>query len=140
MKVNVLTILQNMVNGAIDIINKFIGLLNKIPGVSIDAVEQVTFATTAKAENEAAKQARADALNKYESDIKAAQAQRDATIRRRRKNLLTLRPHCLRPTPTPKRKPHRQSLTSAPRTGMSTGQTTSGKSILWDRSERLTAT
>ena len=79
MKVNVLTILQNMVNGAIDIINKFIGLLNKIPGVSIDAVEQVTFATTAKAENEAAKQARADALNKYESDIKAAQAQRDAT-------------------------------------------------------------
>lgn len=87
MKVNVLTILQNMVNGAIDIINKFIGLLNKIPGVSIDAVEQVTFATTAKAENEAAKQARADALNKYESDIKAAQAQRDATYSAAKKEL-----------------------------------------------------
>ena len=76
-----------MVNGAIDIINKFIGLLNKIPGVSIDAVEQVTFATTAKAENEAAKQARADALNKYESDIKAAQAQRDATYSAAKKEL-----------------------------------------------------
>lgn len=87
MKVNVLTILQNMVNGAIGIINKFIGLLNKIPGVSIDAVEQVTFATTAKAENEAAKQARADALNKYESDIKAAQAQRDATYSAAKKEL-----------------------------------------------------
>ena len=87
MKVNVLTILQNMVNGAIDIINKFIGLLNKIPGVSIDAVEQVTFATTAKAENKAAKQARADALNKYESDIKAAQAQRDATYSAAKKEL-----------------------------------------------------
>ena len=87
MKVNVLTILQNMVNGAIDIINKFISLLNKIPGVSIDAVEQVTFATTAKAENEAAKQARADALNKYESDIKAAQAQRDATYSAAKKEL-----------------------------------------------------
>ena len=87
MKVNVLTILQNMVNGAIDIINKFIGLLNKIPGVSIDAVEQVTFATTAKAENEAAKQARADTLNKYESDIKAAQAQRDATYSAAKKEL-----------------------------------------------------
>ena len=87
MKVNVLTILQNMVNGAIDIINKFIGLLNKIPGVSINAVEQVTFATTAKAENEAAKQARADALNKYESDIKAAQAQRDATYSAAKKEL-----------------------------------------------------
>lgn len=79
MKVNVLTILQNLINGAIDIINKFIGLLNKIPGVNIDLIEQVTFATTAAAENEAAKQARADALNQYESDIKAAQAERDAT-------------------------------------------------------------
>lgn len=81
------TTVNLMVNGAIDIINKFIGLLNKIPGVSIDAVEQVTFATTAKAENEAAKQARADALNKYESDIKAAQAQRDATYSAAKKEL-----------------------------------------------------
>ena len=79
MKVSVLTILQNMINGAIGIINDFISLLNKIPGVNIDLIEQVTFATTAAAENEAAKQARADALNQYESDIKAAQAQRDAT-------------------------------------------------------------
>ncbi len=39
MKVNVLTLLQNMVNGAIDIINGFIDLLNKIPGVSIDAID-----------------------------------------------------------------------------------------------------
>ena len=79
MKVNVLTILQNMINGAIDIINKFIGVLNKIPGVNIEAIEKVTFATEAAMENEAAKQSRADALNKYESDIKAAQAERDAT-------------------------------------------------------------
>lgn len=79
MKVSVLTILQNMINGAIGIINDFISLLNKIPGVNIDLIEQVTFATTAAAENEAAKQARAEALNQYESDIKAAQAQRDAT-------------------------------------------------------------
>ena len=79
MKVNVLTILQNMINGAIGIINDFISLLNKIPGVNIDLIEQVTFATTAAAENEAAKQARADALNQYEADIKAAQAERDAT-------------------------------------------------------------
>lgn len=79
MKVSVLTILQNMINGAIGIINDFISLLNKIPGVNIDLIEQVTFATTAAAENEAAKQARADALNQYEADIKAAQAERDAT-------------------------------------------------------------
>ena len=79
MKVSVLTSLQNMINGAIGIINDFIALLNKIPGVNIDLIEQVTFATTAAAENEAAKQARADALNQYEADIKAAQAERDAT-------------------------------------------------------------
>ena len=79
MKVSVLTVLQNMINGAIGIINGFISLLNKIPGVNISLIEQVTFATTAAAENEAAKQARADALNQYEADIKAAQAERDAT-------------------------------------------------------------
>lgn len=62
MKVGVLTILQNMVNGAIDIINWFISQLNKIPGVSIDAIEKMTFATTAAAENEAAKSSRADML------------------------------------------------------------------------------
>ena len=79
MKVNVLTVLQNMINGAISIINDFIGLLNKIPGVNIDLIEQVTFATTAAAENEAAKQSRANSLNQYEADIREAQAEREAT-------------------------------------------------------------
>lgn len=80
MKVSVLTILQNMINGAIDIINKFIGVLNKIPGVSIDAIEHVTFATTAAAENEAAKSARAADLAAYESELASAKAGRDARI------------------------------------------------------------
>lgn len=80
MKVSVLTILQNMINGAIDIINKFIGVLNKIPGVSIDAIEHVTFATTAAAENEAAKSARAADLAVYESELASAKAGRDAHI------------------------------------------------------------
>ena len=80
MKVSVLTILQNMINGAIDIINKFVGVLNKIPGVSIDAIEHVTFATTAAAENEAAKSARAADLAAYESELASAKAGRDAHI------------------------------------------------------------
>ena len=87
MRVKILTILQNLINGAIDIINKFIGLLNKIPGVNIGLIEQVTFATTAAAENEAAKQARADTLNQYEAGIKAAQAERDATYQAARQEL-----------------------------------------------------
>lgn len=80
MKVSVLTILQNMINGAIDIINKFIGVLNKIPGVSIDAIEHVTFATTAAAENEAAKSARAADLAAYEGELASAKVGRDAHI------------------------------------------------------------
>lgn len=80
MKVSVLTILQNMINGAIDIINKFIGVLNKIPGVSIDAIEHVTFATTAAAENEAAKSVRAADLATYESELASAKAGRAAHI------------------------------------------------------------
>jgi tape measure domain-containing protein len=80
MKVNVLTILQNMVNGAIDIINGFIEKLNKIPGVSIDTINHVTFASTAAIENEAAKKARAEDLAKFKDEIEANAADRDAKI------------------------------------------------------------
>ena len=80
MKVNVLTILQNMINSAIDIINGFINALNKIPGVSISAIEKVTFATQAKMENEAAKQARNDDLANYRKEIEANAADRDAKL------------------------------------------------------------
>lgn len=80
MKVSVLTILQNMINGAIDLINKFIGLLNRLPGVNIEAIEHVTFAATAAAENEAAKAARAEELANFEAELAAAKAGRDAHI------------------------------------------------------------
>lgn len=80
MKANVLMILQNMVNGAIKIINDFIGLLNKIPGVSIDAVSQVTFGATAMAENNAAKNARASDLDAMKAEIAANAASRDASL------------------------------------------------------------
>jgi tape measure domain-containing protein len=80
MKAGVLTILQNMVNGAIDIINGFINVLNKIPGVSIDAIEKVTFGTTAQLENDAAKQARAADLAAYQDQINSQIAERDAAL------------------------------------------------------------
>jgi tape measure domain-containing protein len=80
MKVSVLTILQNMINGAIDLINKFTGLLNKLPGVNIEAIEHVTFAATAATENEAAKAARAEELANFEAELAAAKAGRDAHI------------------------------------------------------------
>lgn len=80
MKAGVLMILQNMVNGAIDIINGFINALNKIPGVNIGLIDQVTFGTTAQLENEAAKQARAADLAAYQDQINQQIADRDAAL------------------------------------------------------------
>ena len=80
MKSNVLMILQNMINGAIGLINEFITLLNRIPGVSIDTVQQVTFGTTAKLEEEVARQAREAELANYRSQIEAAAAEREAKL------------------------------------------------------------
>ena len=80
MKAAVLMILQNMVNGAINIINGFIKVLNFIPGVNIGLIEQVTFGTEAQLENEAAKQAREDNLNAYRDEINANIAGRDAAL------------------------------------------------------------
>lgn len=80
MKAGVLSILQNMVNGAIDIINGFINTLNKIPGVNIGLIEQVTFGTTAQLENEAAKSARASDLAAYQKKIESQIAKRDSAL------------------------------------------------------------
>lgn len=80
MKVNVLSILQGMINGAIGLINKFIGVLNKIPGVSIDAVNQVSFAAEAAATEEAARQSREADLSAYKSEMEAKAAERDSKL------------------------------------------------------------
>jgi hypothetical protein len=80
MKVTVLQVLQNMINGAIDLINGFIGTLNMIPGVNIELIDHVTFATEAAAENEAAKQAREAELASFEAEINANKANRAADI------------------------------------------------------------
>lgn len=79
-KVKVLEILQGMANGAIDIINGLIELINKIPGVAIDPIQKLTFATTAAAEEEAAKQARADSLQAARDSAAAKAAERDAKM------------------------------------------------------------
>lgn len=50
MKAGTLLLLQEMVNGGIGIINALIEKLNKIPGVSIDVIDKVTFGTAAQME------------------------------------------------------------------------------------------
>ena len=80
MKVGVLQILQDMINGAIGIINNFIGLLNKIPGVAIEPIQEMTFATTAAAENEAEKQRRNEELAAIQEGVAQQQAERQMEL------------------------------------------------------------
>lgn len=80
MKVNVLTILQSMVNGAIDIINGLINTVNTIPGVAFETIEHVTFATEASVQNEAAKAARNASLAAAEADAAARAAEREQLL------------------------------------------------------------
>ncbi len=80
MKANVLMLLQSMVNDAINIINGFIGTLNKIPSVSIDTINNVTFGTNKALQNEAEKAARKAALDAYRSEIEADMADRERRL------------------------------------------------------------
>lgn len=79
-KVKVLEILQGLANEAIKVINGLIRALNKVPGVSIGLIEELTFATSAAAEEEAAKQARADSLQALKDSAAAKAAERDAKL------------------------------------------------------------
>lgn len=69
MKVKALAYIEDMANGAIDIINWTIERLNKLPGVSMDAIEHLTFAADADVQNEIDKAARNEALKTAESEM-----------------------------------------------------------------------
>ena len=84
MKVGALEQIQGMANGAIDIINWMIEKVNLLPGVSIDAIDKLTFASTAAAANEAAKASRADALAKSQAAVAKQEADRAANLNRMR--------------------------------------------------------
>lgn len=82
MKVDVLTIIQDMVNGAIDLINSFTSAINQILGTSIEAIDHVTFAATAAAEFQVEKQNRADDLARRQAEYEQAVADRDAALKK----------------------------------------------------------
>lgn len=80
MKSGVLMTLQNMVNGAIDIINDFISVVNAVTGTSFEAIGHLTFGTNAQIKNEAEKQARNAGLGAYATEIESKMADRDTTL------------------------------------------------------------
>lgn len=89
MKVTVLSIIQNMVNGAIDLINWFIEQLNKLPGVSISAIGHVTFAATAAAEEAVASASREAGLAAQAGANAAQKAQHQAQLNQMMNDLMS---------------------------------------------------
>jgi tape measure domain-containing protein len=79
-KANVLTIVESMVNGVISAINWLIEQLNKIPGVSIAAIEQVGFGAAAQAQAEANKQARDQQIADMVNEANQKAADREAKL------------------------------------------------------------
>lgn len=74
-KVKALTILQDLVNGAIDRVNKLITMANNIPGVSIDLIDHVEFASGAAIEEQTKQQQRAADLARKKEAIAGAKAE-----------------------------------------------------------------
>lgn len=62
-RVKTLEIMEKMINGIIDNINKLIGMLNKIPGVSIETLDHVDISSQAAIEAEAKRQAGEEKIN-----------------------------------------------------------------------------
>lgn len=90
MKANSLMILQNMINGAIGLINSFISKINSIGVVEFGLIETVTFGTEAAIANEAEKVARNTMMTLKEmqvnSDIAKRQNDLNQAIADREKN------------------------------------------------------
>lgn len=80
MKVKSLEIIDLLVNGVIDGVNSLIEKLNKIPGVSLDAIEHVEFSAKAAAEAEAIRQAGEDAIALMENKAAKKAEEREQKV------------------------------------------------------------
>lgn len=89
MKVGGLTIIQDFINGAISAINTLIETVNKIPGVSIETLEMVTFATEAKTHAEAEKKQRDSELETMKQEFVEDAKQRESSLQRLKDNYYT---------------------------------------------------
>lgn len=76
-----LRILEGLVNGAINQINWLIEQLNRIPGVSIDALQHVEFAAESAAEAEAVRQAGEESIRQMEAEAARRATEREQKVR-----------------------------------------------------------
>lgn len=84
LKVTALMNIQELVNGAIDMINKLASLSNSILGTSFGMIDHVTFGAEAAIENETAKSQRNAELSKLKAQIMANQLERDVEIQKKK--------------------------------------------------------
>ena len=74
----ILKIVEDIVNGVIDLINFLIAQANKIPGIAIDPIQKVGFGTQAQLEAEARAQIRNNNVARMEQQVAAKAAEREA--------------------------------------------------------------
>lgn len=79
-KVESLKLMEDLINGVIDGVNWLIEKLNRIPGVSIDAIGQVEFAAKAAAEAEAIRQAGEEMIALMETEAARKAAEREQKV------------------------------------------------------------
>ncbi|MBB6670283.1 tape measure protein [Cohnella nanjingensis] len=79
-KVTSLKIMEELVNGTIDHLNSLIDTLNKIPGVSLDAVDHVELTAKAAAEAEAIRQAGEDKIERMKAAAADKAAEREKKV------------------------------------------------------------
>lgn len=79
-KIVVFDILESMINGVVVRMNKMIDSLNKIPGVSIGAIQEVDFVTSLHLEQEALRQQRGSAISQMEADAEIKAALREQNV------------------------------------------------------------
>ena len=75
-------ILEGFINAAIDDINTLIKYVNKIPGVSIEAVGHINLTASAALQNEATKAAAQAAIDDKTAEIAKNEAERENNIKR----------------------------------------------------------
>lgn len=80
MKVGALQVMESMINAIIDDINALIDLLNKIPGVSIEALGHIDLSSKAALEAEAIKQAGEEKINEMLENAAEKAAEREQKV------------------------------------------------------------
>ena len=89
LKANGLMIMQQFVNGAIDMINALIGMANKILPNTIEFIDHVTFGTSAEIKNQANQKMRDNEIKNYQKELEAIEIDRKNKINKMRLDAAT---------------------------------------------------